>query len=267
MNYVKDEGKSLREAARTYNVPLETLRRRVNGTVALECRSGPPTVFSQVREDMIFEYLVTMADMGYGLSRDTVMKFAYKIAEKLNKQHPFTGESAGRSWFDGFKRRHPSLTIRTPLSLSYSRAISANEGTVNDFFGSMYGRLNLISKPMCIYNADKTGVSVVHRPGKVLAQMGRKTVYSISSAERGKTHTVLACVSASGHVLPPMMVYPRKRVLFKKGLSLFVTSENGWINADLYLEWMKFFVANIPPTRPILLVQDGHASHVSIGGH
>lgn len=26
----------------------------------------------------------------------------------------------------------------------------------------------------------------------------------------------------------------------------------------------KFFVGNIPPTRPVLLIQDGHVSHVSI---
>ena len=33
---------------------------------------------------------------------------------------------------------------------------------------------------------------------------------------------------------------------------------------DLYLEWFKFFIANIPPTRPVLLIEDGHASHISI---
>ena len=33
---------------------------------------------------------------------------------------------------------------------------------------------------------------------------------------------------------------------------------------DLYLEQFKFFIANIPPTRPVLLIEDGHASHISI---
>ena len=251
---VKDEGSGLRQAARAYNVPVETLRRRVNGTVEVDCKPGPPTVLTKEEEDMVYDYLVQMSDMGYGLSRETVMSIAYKVAEKLKKQHPFTGESAGRSWLDGFRRRHPNITIRTPLPLSYNRAVSANIDTVNDFFGKIggiYGRLNLISKPMCIFNADESGVSIVHRPGKVLTQLGRKTVYSISSAERGKTHTILACVSASGLVLPPMMIYPRKRPVpdnFKEGAvpnTLFVTSENGWINADLFLGWMKFFVANI----------------------
>ncbi len=266
-------GKGLREAARLYNVPVETLRRRVNGTVMLDCRPGPATVFTKEEEDQLVKYLIDMADMGYGLSRELVMRIAYIIAEKSRKKHPFTGESAGRSWFEGFRKRNPMLTIRTPQPLSYCRALCANPDIISDFFGkvgSLYGRLNLLSKPMQIFCADETGISVVHKPGKVVAQLGRHNVYSITSAERGKTHTVLACVSASGYILPPFMVYPRKRSVpdnLKLGAvpnTVFCNSENGWINSDLYIEWLKFFTRNIPPIRPVLLIQDGHSSHISI---
>ena len=34
-------GNSLRQAARLYNVPVETLRRRVNGAVSVDCKPGP----------------------------------------------------------------------------------------------------------------------------------------------------------------------------------------------------------------------------------
>ena len=113
-------------------------------------------------------------------------------------------------------------------------------------------------------------MSVVHKPGKVIAQLGRRDVYTITSAERGKTHTILSCVSASCCVLPPLMIYPRKRSVpdnFKEGAvpnTLFCTTANGWINSDVYLEWLKFFSKNIPPVRPVLLIQDGHGSHISI---
>ena len=46
-------------------------------------------------------------------------------------------------------------------------------------------------------------MSIVHRQGKVLAQLGQRHVYAITSAEKGRTHTVLLCISASGMVLPP----------------------------------------------------------------
>ena len=60
-------------------------------------------------------------------------------------------------------------------------------------------------------------------------------VYSLTSAERGKTHTILACVSASGNSLPPLMIFPRKRSLpdsHRKGAvsgTMFMVSDKGWM--------------------------------------
>ena len=136
--------------------------------------------------------------------------------------------------------------------------------------GSLYGRLNLISKPMLIYNCDETDVSAYtfRLPISVTTFPGLCTI--LIPAERGKTHTVLACVSASGYVLPPMIIYPRKKCVpetVKEGAipdTFFATSESGWINSELYLEWFHFFLEHIPPTRPVLLLKDGHASHTTI---
>jgi len=83
----------------------------------------------------------------------------------------------GRAWFESFKSRHPKLTVHTPQPLSYNRATCANKETISDFFaklGGVYGRLNLLAKPMQIFNIDKTGVSVVHKLGKVVAEVGQR---------------------------------------------------------------------------------------------
>ncbi len=59
----------------------------------------------------------------------------------------------------------------------------------------------------CIIQANnlyETDINVVHKPGHVITELGRKRVWSL----KGKTHTILTCVSASGQVLPPMMIYP-----------------------------------------------------------
>ena len=272
-NGVVNENLTVREASRLYNVPYETLRRRVNGSIEPGSRPGPATVLTEEEEDQLESYLIKMSDMGFGLSRDTVMHLAYKIVEQTQRKHPFKDQKAGRGWFDGFRRRHPRLTIRSPQPLSYARAQSANMDTINDFLGklgSIYGRLNLITKPMQLYNCDETGVSVVHKPGKVVAELGRRNVPAVTSAERGKTHTVLTCVSAAGYVLPPMMIYPRKQLppaKFRDGAvpqTLFANSSNGWINSDLFFQWFEFFLGHIPPTRPVLLIMDGHGSHMSI---
>ena len=66
---------------------------------------------------------------------------------------------------------------------------------------------------MQVFNIDETGISIVHKLGRVLCEISRKHVYSLTSAEKGKTHTVVSCVSASGIAIPPLMIYPRKRSL------------------------------------------------------
>ena len=45
-------GKGLREASRMHNVPVETLRRRVSGSVAVGCKPGPATILSDEEEDL-----------------------------------------------------------------------------------------------------------------------------------------------------------------------------------------------------------------------
>ena len=108
-NSVLKEGKGLREAARLYNVPIETLRRRVNGSVKFGCKPGPPTVLTEEEEDRLADYLIKMSEMGFGLLRDGVMGMAFNIVSKSQRPHPFKNGSAGRAWFDGFIRRHPHI--------------------------------------------------------------------------------------------------------------------------------------------------------------
>ena len=105
---------------------------------------------------------------------------------------------------------------------------------------------------MQIFKADETGVSIVHKLGKVVAELGQLNVYALTAAEQGKTHTILSCVSASSYALPPMMVFPRRKAVpdhLKEGTvpnTLFGSNETGWINSDLYLKWFQFLLQNIP---------------------
>ena len=196
--------------------------------------------------------------MGFGLTREDIARLAFNIVERSQRQHPFKDGKAGRGWFEEFMARHPKLTIRTPQPLSYCRARCSNKDTIVDFFGKlgaiyMYGRLNLISKPMQVFNVDETGVTIVHKRGKIVSELGRHNVYSVTSAERGKTHTVFVCVSAAGFVLPPLMVYPRKKSVpdhLKEGgipNTMFTNSENGWGNKDIYtLTGLNFSFKTFP---------------------
>jgi len=108
--------------------------------------------------------------------------------------------------------------------------------------------MNLIAKPSQIFNSDETGVTIVHKPFKVVAHIGRHNVPSLTSADKGKMHTVFACVSANGQILLPFMVHRRKRLVPEKMWegaypnTIFRVSDNGWITKELFFEWFKLFV-------------------------
>lgn len=99
---VNEEGMGLRQSARLYNVPVETLRRRVTGSVELDCRPGPSTVLTAEEETKLAEYVVQMADMGFGLSREDFQTMAFRIVDKIGRPHPFQNGLAGPKWLSGF---------------------------------------------------------------------------------------------------------------------------------------------------------------------
>ena len=85
------------------------------------------------------------------------------------------------------------------------------------------------------------------KPGKVVAMVGRKNVYSIAAGERSKNHTILACVSASGVSLPPLMVFPRKRSVpdaMRVGAppgTVFMVTDSGRMTKEIFLQWFQHF--------------------------
>ena len=76
INSVLHDNMTSQEASRQIplcNVPFETLRRQVNGSVKAGCRAGPGIMLTKEEDGHLALYLFQMADMGFGLSRDTVM--------------------------------------------------------------------------------------------------------------------------------------------------------------------------------------------------
>ena len=66
-----------------------------------------------------------------------------------------------------------------------------------------------------------------------------------------------------------MLIYPRQRIPNKLKVgavpgTFFQCSPNGWINQELFTKWFQFFLQSIPPARPVLIIEDGHSSHISI---
>jgi hypothetical protein len=62
-----------------------------------------------------------------------------------------------------------------------------------------------------IFNMDETGFAQKSKSKKVIAVQGSKNVSS-KSADASFHLTIVACISASGFVVPPMFIIPGQRI-------------------------------------------------------
>ncbi|KAJ4428049.1 hypothetical protein ANN_24063 [Periplaneta americana] len=102
---------------------------------------------------------------------------------------------------------------------------------------SLFSKFNFPARR--IYNVDETEVSTVHTTSRIIASKGTKQVGTIISWERGKNITVCCAVSAAGHYIPPMFIFPRQRMSPQLQCdgptgALYKCSKNGWMTSELF---------------------------------
>ena len=140
---------------------------------------------------------------------------------------------------------------------------------MDDYFDQLKKTLeknNLMKNPSQIYNVDETGMPLDHHPPKVVAVKGQKKVRSRTSGNKSQV-TVIACVSATGHVLPPFVIFDAKQLNMEwtKGEvtgTRYGLSSTGWVDTELFKDWLvTHFLTNAVGGRPLMLVLDGHSTH------
>ena len=274
--------RSQKSVANAYCISRQTLRRYIEKAhqgEGIEKKMGRKTVLTDEQECELSEYLQAMESSLYGLTPMSVRRIVFKYCEENNIPHSFNSETqtAGRKWFREFMARHQELSIRTPESVSIQRAMGFNEAKVNIFMDVLQKSLfadNAVARripPENIYNADETGLTICHKPHKIVVTRGKKSVGGLTSAERGKNTTFLCCFSASGQYIPPFIIFPRARM--KDGLldnappgTVGHAAKSGWINEELFAAWFSHFIDTVQPKlrpAPVLLLVDGHTSHTN----
>ena len=118
---------------------------------------------------------------------------------------------------------------------------------------------------------DESGLTVVHRPGKVIAKHGQKKVGEIVSGEKAQTVTVICAFSVLGNYIPPALIFKRKRMTNQllhgtPSGTVGYCSENRWTNSEVFLKWLEHFTKFAKPTtdEPVILIVDGHGSHKTL---
>ena len=123
-------------------------------------------------------------------------------------------------------------------------------------------------KPENLYNYDET--CFVNDTGKqwVVVRRGRRRVENVSNDSK-QSFSVMWCGSASGRLLPPMVVYNAKNVYenWTHGPpgSLFASTTSGWFDSGSFQTWFtELFLPNVEGSDgPVVLLGDNLSSHFS----
>ncbi len=159
--------------------------------------------------------------------------------------------------------------MRVPAPLSNARALATDPEVIAKYFDLLEETLiqpNLLNKPCQIYNMDETRLPLDAKELKCIYKKGERHPVARNSGDKSQI-TVVACVSASGTCMPPLVIINRKTLpaYFSNGEvpgTRYGLSTRGWIDQGLFHDWFCLhFLRYIPADRPVLLLMDGHSSH------
>lgn len=265
---------SIRKASLEYKIPFSTLQSYTSGRRKYEnVTGGRRPVLALDEERRLADYLKTLEKWGFGLSRNEVMDCVQEYVTQNNIKNSFKDNRPGEDWFLGFKRRN-RLSIKKPQALEYSRKKMTDPFVIQDYFDLLYQQLtelNLFEKPSHIWNLDETSVCTDPSKTKVVGEKGKSCSRTIGGS--GKENiTCLVAVNAAGGKAPPLVIFKGKNVWSSwvpeeddlySNMS-FAASTNGWITSDIFYNYLeKSLIPEMKNERPVLLIYDGHSTHVT----
>ena len=148
--------------------------------------------------------------------------------------------------------RHPTLSLCSTNPLSYVRTTALSQEKLSAYFDLLEKTLNekgLLDKPNFIFNMDESGMPLDHKQLKRIATKGSKKVHGQASGNKSQV-TIVACASAAGTVLPPMVIFKGERLNHKyiKGEVPGGMSPNGWIDQEFFCYWLSDIFLKHPTT-------------------
>ena len=265
-------GSGINRAALDYGVPRTTLKDRLSGRVKDGVLPGPDPYLASDEEKELATFLVDCASVGFGKTRREVMEIVEQVVlekEVAEKRKILRAERVSDGWWRRFQKRQKELSLRRGDNTSYLRMDAVNEDTMKQYFDLLEDVLtehNLKDLPSQIYNIDESGMPLDPKALNVVTKPGVKKVRSRSTGHKGQI-TIVACGSAVGQIIPPMVIFDAKKLCHAwtanevTGTS-YGLSDSGWITTPLFEGWLiDHFLKYAVPGRPLLLLLDGHSTH------
>jgi len=204
--------KTFREAKKVYKVPCSVIHSRIKGRKCNINKVGggrPPDLPSDVEANLA-KCLAARSEMGYPCDKEELKNLVQDYVVAGNLQTRFQNGRPGDDWYYGFMCRNPSLSLKKPEHLQKSRKSARDPYVVYNFFDALEEVYQQFGINSCcgglIFNADESGFCSDPSRLKAIGLKG-KALSRVSGGSGRESTTVLACVSAAGDILPPLIVF------------------------------------------------------------
>ena len=264
-------GKSNVHAANKYGMSEGILRHRMKLKLAGKSLvgSGRRPTLEQREEMQLASCIGSMCRLGFSPTRGQIKDLVQNYVCIHELKTPFMNDRPGKDWLKAFMNRN-NLSLKKANMISAARkSATANPFIVNDFYDTIEKVIteNNLSASQ-IWNCDESGFPTDPQKCKVVSVHG-ETAYKVTCGAGRENITTLAVCNAAGRALDPLIVFNGKNLQStwrgEKPLreTFYAVSDSGWMTTEVFFEWFQRFTVLVTG-RPLLLIFDGHLTHVSI---
>lgn len=262
---------SVNAAAKAFNVPESTLRRRLSG-VAFRSEIRPNNhKLTENEEISLKNWIILLDSRGASPRISMVREMADLLLTKRGERIP---QKVGENWVTNFIKRQPELRTCFLRRYDYQRAKNEDPKIITEWFTRVEKAISengIVLED--IYNFDETGFAMgLISTARVVTRSeyyGKKHVLQPGNRE---WVTAIECISASGWALPPCLIFKGKVHIAGWYDDLpddwrIEVSPNGWTNDEIGLRWLEKLFIPATKSRLVgkfrLLILDGHGSHLT----
>lgn len=207
---VSNKTLTLRAASKKYDIPFETLRRRLK--IPDPKRVGrDPTLPLDIEKELV-EWAIYLDQIGEGVTRQEFLEKAAELCElNSNDRKVFKSDTPSKGWLRRLLERHPQLSFRKQSYLSRASAV-VSESDLRGYYLKIYNYLktndllHMLEYPDRWLNGDETNFQLNAVPPSVLSKKGKKVVYRVEKAKPKESVTGMYTFSADGYMYKPLYI-------------------------------------------------------------
>ena len=199
---------SIRAAAIAYSINIRTLQYRARGKESRAQARVKQQLLSLEQENMLVRWILDCENLGHPINHNQIREMA-TLVSKISGGPDFLG----RDWVSRFLNRHQNLKTKLGVKIDTLRI----KGTSLEVLSAWFEHYRRVCSEYQIpqanrYNIDETGIALgVCANQLVVGTVDTNRSY-LQSPENREWVSVVECISSSGRVLRPLVIFKGKSI-------------------------------------------------------